>query len=497
MTEKEQIVTDLALLPLDTLRRLKKYSEYMLIPDEDLLTTVNMTQMFDKAMTLADTYFPEWTDRTEGDFGRFLVELFCLFSEKDFYYINGFASESLLSKASIYSNIFTKAVELGYSPGLCRAATVLFNITFAPSPTPFTYNRGEIVIEILSANFASTKVVNLQPVTVANSVTPLTIPVTMYEGEVESLTESFNGYRIDIRKPMIDISSLVVVKDSLPWTRVPVFGQSQAQSLHYMALPEEDGKVAIFFGEDGYGFRPTLGDTFEISYLKCKGSAANTVTGTAGVNRSSPSRPITNIVQVNSISGGTDPESGASIKNNAINYFSTKFVVNNSEAVVRWLNAQPEVKISYAYAQGNNVYFRVQPKDGTIANATLLTTLENRITPFLTNGYTAAGFATTYIDVSPITVSLYHLNGVDVPNMIELAKSLIEDYTNPVILGKYGRGFILTDLDFLLKSKIPLLQNVVFNIVQGNPAASIQITPAALLKKVPTTSITIQTYVVS
>ena len=53
---KEQLVQYFSGLDLSTLQKLHKYSKLLIIPDEDLLTNVTMTQMVEKAHNGSD----EW-----------------------------------------------------------------------------------------------------------------------------------------------------------------------------------------------------------------------------------------------------------------------------------------------------------------------------------------------------------------------------------------------------------------------------------------------------
>ena len=126
---KEQLLQYFAGLDLSLLQKLEKYSKLLIIPDEDLLTYATMVQMVEKAHSVADSLFPEWTDRSKSDFGEFLVELIALFSEKDFWYLNAFANEGILRKMRSYSNAFSKASSLGYFPTVCTSAKATFNIT--------------------------------------------------------------------------------------------------------------------------------------------------------------------------------------------------------------------------------------------------------------------------------------------------------------------------------------------------------------------------------
>ena len=73
-TSKDQLLQYFKTLDVSILERLQKYSQLLIIPDEDLLASANMSQMVDKAHSLADALFPSWTDRSKSDFGEFLVD---------------------------------------------------------------------------------------------------------------------------------------------------------------------------------------------------------------------------------------------------------------------------------------------------------------------------------------------------------------------------------------------------------------------------------------
>ena len=82
----------------ETLKKLITIGDSILSPMNTELTSVDFASMIDEVFKengLADRYFPEWKDRSKSDFGRFLVELFALFSDKDFFYINHFQEKVL------------------------------------------------------------------------------------------------------------------------------------------------------------------------------------------------------------------------------------------------------------------------------------------------------------------------------------------------------------------------------------------------------------------
>ena len=489
---KEDIIAELSLLPLSTLEKLQKYSNLLIIPDEDLLVNVTMSQMVQKAFDLADSYFPDWTDRSNSDFGKYLVELIALFSEKDFYYLNAFANESLLKKMTVYSDVFIRAIELGHSPILTTSAPATFEVTFEAGPA-YTYPIGALIVEIRDQNlkFTNTTVINV-PISPIATVMSL----VLQEGDFLSESQTFNGYRVDIRKPKIDTNHLSVTIDNVTWDKVRVFGQSEPTSKHYVVLPEEDGQVSIYFGEDGYGQKPALGSSVSLRYLKCKGSTINGLTGDASINKFDLARKATSALLTSPPANGSESESLASLKESTLNYFSTKYVVHNVDAVERWLNSQPTIKRSKAFVAGNIIRIRVIPIDGTVADLTFMGNLDTAINPYLESGFSSLGAVTDYVDVSTISLEVYHLTGYDVPNIVSLVKQLVQDYTNPLVLAEYGMDFDLAKLEFLIKSKVPGVQNVVFLTVAGITAANVTVGTLEIMQKIALTDIAITTFAI-
>ena len=234
-TTKEQLLAYFRGLDTATLEKLKKYSELLIIPDEDLLVNATMSQMVEKAHDLADSLFPEWTDRSKSDFGEFLVELFALFSEKDFWYINAFANEGILRKMRSYSNAFSKASSMGYQPTTCKAAQCNFSVTFKAGES-IRYERGDLIVDVNGIEFT-----NDDAFTLEKSAAELSKVLTLHEGKHIAEDVTYNGYNVLIRKSNIDIDSIVVTIDNIVYTRVSNFGFSSADSTHYMVFPEEDG----------------------------------------------------------------------------------------------------------------------------------------------------------------------------------------------------------------------------------------------------------------
>ena len=258
MTTKESLIRYFSTLDVATLEKLKNYSNLLIIPDEDLLTNATMMQMVSKAHDLADALFPEWTDRSKSDFGEFLVELFALFSEKDFWYINAFANEGIFRKMRSYSNAFSKASSLGYQPTTCKGSSANFSVTFAKGER-IVYGRGELIITANGMDFSNDK-----DITIETSAGELTKTLTLSEGKQVAEDVTYNGYSIFLSKDNIDIDSIAITIDNISYTRVKNFGDSGKDSHHFMVLPEENGACSIYFGKDDFGVQPALGKTITV-----------------------------------------------------------------------------------------------------------------------------------------------------------------------------------------------------------------------------------------
>lgn len=486
---KEQILQDFALLDLAKLQKLHDYSQNLLIPDEDLLVNVTYSQMLNKIFALANQYFPAWTDRSESDFGRFLAELICLFSEKDFWYINAFANEAIFQKISIYSDAFVRATCLGYDPGLCRGASAQFDVTFGPSASPTTYKRGELVLAFTNLPY---KFTNDEEFTVPVSGSNTILPLILSEGVQAIQNVSYNGHTIFIDRKMVDVESIEVVINNLKWDRVRAFGRSSANSPHFIVVPEENGSFSIFFGEDGYGQSVTLGTAVKLYYRAVKGSAANfAVTSPVNINTSLPARPALAASMVTDATGGSEPESLASIKQNVPLYFSSKKAAINEVVMEAILNSYPEVLKSKVTSLGSNAYFRIIPKAGGVAPGSLLTTIENRINELLMLGYTAVGLPTTYISTANVDMTVYVLSGYSLTQTETLVRQLVTDYTDPLVLAQYGQDFDLSELSLLIRSRVPGVQNVVFNQVHSLPPANVSVAPVEILDKLLSNQLTV------
>lgn len=481
---KTQIINALSLMSESTLQKLYSYSSQIIIPDTDLLVDVTMQQMVAKAMKLADQYFPQWTDRSQSDFGRFLIELIGLFSEKDFYYINGFANETFLSKIKNYADLFTRATEYGYEARLTTCSTVSVDVLFA-SGAIHQCSPGEI--RFIDENGVTYTNPYAQVLTASGSNGSFYF--VLCAGDLNTVTDNYNGYRFDITDNNVDIkNSLSVYINGVQWTRVPFFGLSTPTDTHYMAIPEEDGSVSLYFGDSINGLEPNIDDTITATYVRAK--SFETPGTNLVVNKSDATRPALGIATTYSSTTGSLGESLEELRSNALSYKQAPTTMNTEDSVRLFLNKQAGVKRSSVVCLGNTVQYRVIPSDGTIATDAFLVSLGSLLTG-LTMGYTLSRQQTTYINCGPISLDLYYLAGADPSLVSAKTKNIISDYTNPMVLAEYGQDFSLYGLLHLVRSAVPDVQNIVYTMVAGTTPANIAVGSAEIMQPVSVGDITL------
>lgn len=469
-TTKEQLLSYFRGLDTATLEKLKKYSELLIIPDEDLLVNATMIQMVDKAHDLADSLFPEWTDRSKSDFGEFLVELFALFSEKDFWYINAFANEGILRKMRSYSNAFSKASSMGYQPTTCKAAQCNFSVTFRAGEV-IRYERGDLIVDVNGIEFTNDDTFVLE-----KSASELSKVLTLHEGKHIAEDVTYNGYNVMIRKSNIDINSIIVTIDNIVYTRVSNFGFSSTDSTHYMVLPEEDGSCSIFFGSNGFGVQPSIGKSIRVEYRTCQGSDGNTPINVAEINDSLSDREAISASMITPAEGGVYAETLTSIKERAPLHFNTKRAAINEEIAQDILNGFSFVYKSKVSVIGNEVTYRIIPVSGYLEPTDAeVEKIESEFTSYIMAGYNGSYVSNSYKNLltvansmaSKIILDAIVLPGYNLSTIESSLRQLMEDATNPLVGADYGGSFLKTDMDILMRSRVAGLQSVSFRLKIG------------------------------
>lgn len=464
MTAKEELLDYFKGLDTSTLERLKNYSELLIIPEDDLVVNATAQQMVQKAHDLADEMFPQWTDRGKSDFGEFLIELMAMFSEKDFWYANAFANESLLRKTRSYANAYSTACSLGYEPTLTHSAKL--QVSISPK-TDFSLAAGDLVLRIGGYDYVNTQEVNGK---LGSSLT-----VTLSEGTTVSEDAIFNGFSVRVYQKRIDIDSVEVYVGNVRYTRVGNFGGSTKTSKHFTVIPEEDGSVNVYFGKDGYGYTPPIGASVHLSYRKCKGSAPNgslldedefLVGNDLGelfdVSRQSSEQPY----------GGTDAEPLTSIQNNAPAYYSTRRTALNEVTMRKMLAAKQGVHSAVCWATGSVVNYSLIPSDGSQElPQEEAQEIHSDVSKCMLFGLTCEHVPNSYRRLIPdgdkILLDIFVLKGTNTKKACSEAAQCLIDLTSPLVRAEYGKGFTKNDADIYIRSKIVGVQSVTFKHKSG------------------------------
>lgn len=467
---KDSLMKYFATLDVSTLERLKRYSSFIIIPDEDLLTSATMSQMVDEAHRLADSLFPEWTDRSKSDFGEFLVELFALFSEKDFWYINAFANEGTFRKIRSYSNAYSKASTLGYYPITCSGAEATFNVAFKAGEE-IKYGRGELVVIVNGYEFT-----NDEEFVVEGSSDEVTKRIVLKEGTVLVEDVAFNGYCVFLRKSNIDLNSIRIKVEDVNYTRVNNFGDSGEDSKHFLVLPEEDGSCSVYFGSRGFGFTPQIGKVVRAEYRVCHGSDGNQLQMEVTINDSLTEREAVRVEMNTEAMGGFYAETLTAIKEKAPMFFGNKKSALNVSIAEQILNSYSFIHKSKVTVYGNNVSYEVIPKSGALE----LTNAEKRyleedFDKFIMLGYVASYASNNYVnfmsrcDFAATKVILEVVTAIGSKStVVEAAvRQAMEDLTNPLSLAEYGGKFSKNETEILIRSLTPGIQSVGFKYALG------------------------------
>jgi hypothetical protein len=482
--EKQELLNELSLLPLSTLDKLYKYSKYIIIPDEDLVSDVTMIQMVEKAHLLADSLFPEWQDRSKSDFGEFLVELMALFAEKNFWYINAHGNEGNLLKTKRYSNAFTKSSTFGYSPKIYTGSSAEFSVTFEAGQANFLYRRGTLKVSVGGNIF-----VNDSDFTVVQS-SETAQTITLKEGEIQSEEYTFNGYQVVMFNKNISVDSLAVVVNDVVWSRVGNFGESSAESTHYIVIPEEDGRATVFFGNGEFGAYPTIGTPIQITYRTCVGDVANTDIQSCSVSESNDGRKATGVVMLSSATGGSTAESLNSIKQKAPTYFRSKRTCYNEVACEANILENSFVKKTKVVIEGRDLTYVAISSSGQLQLSALeIAEIESNLTPKILLGYYPQVLGTVYIPLvsssfpsrSHLTLEVIIFSGYNQNTVRSQIIEVLKDVTGPLRNAQYGAGFSPSYMETQLRALVQGTRSVNF-LVREN-GVDVQMTDLSIQER--------------
>jgi hypothetical protein len=283
--------------------------------------------------------FPQWTSRSEGDFGVLLVEQMAYLADILSYYGDRIAAEAFLPTATQRLSLLYLADLLGYTPsnGTPATGTVVLQ----------TANPGPAVVVPAGTQVSTPYIGQYDGPIIYETNATVTVPAnggqaTVYVTEGITYTDINIGtssglanqaFRIPYT-PVIDGSVSVEVEDAtgstFPWVYMQHLIDSEFSDFVFTTYSDDQGSTWVQFGDGVNGAIPSNGLTITATFRVGGGVrgnvAAQTINNIVTENLSGvyiATNPD-GTPQSSAMTGGTDPESNDQIRSNAPQAFQTQ-----------------------------------------------------------------------------------------------------------------------------------------------------------------------------
>jgi Baseplate J-like protein len=296
-------------------------------------------------LDLAALKLPEWTDRSENDLGRLLIELFAYTGDVLLYYQDRIANEAFLATAIERRSVIDLLALIGYTLATPAPATAELTLTVPnDAPTPLRIEVGARFATQAAPGKPAIEFIYL-PVTGTaleiprtGSGSPKTLSVTISGVNATRITHEILGvstgqanqsFRLTQRPVLLprDPDSQEYLQVEVDrgsgfevWQRRGTLLYSLSRDSHFTVQINADDEAELLFGDGRYGQIPPLASPIRATYLVGGGAAgnvgANTITVVkSGVNLS------TKVTNPQAASGGADRESIESARRQAPRVF--------------------------------------------------------------------------------------------------------------------------------------------------------------------------------
>jgi Baseplate J-like protein len=282
-------------------------------------------------LDLADLKLPEWTDRSENDLGRLLVELFAYVGDELLYYQDRIANEAFLATAVERRSIIDLMALIGYTLATPSPASAKLTIQ-APNEaaTPLRVEVGaRFATQALpgkpAIEFSYLPVTGL-PLEVARDGTGVDLAfeltvlhATQVLNEIlgTSTGEPNQSFRLAQRPVLLprdpdSQDNLRLEVDAgggfQGWAKRGTLLYSHSDDPHFGVQIDDSDEAEIIFGDGTYGRIPPAGSTIRATYLIGGGQEGNVGPHTITVAKSGVNVPVT-VTNPQAAAGGADRES--------------------------------------------------------------------------------------------------------------------------------------------------------------------------------------------
>lgn len=314
---------------------------------------------------------PEWTDRSEADFGIVLIELFAYMGDILSYYQDRVANESFLATAQERRSVINHLRLIGYemapaAPAAAKLSLIVGNAVnqvveirkgdqFATASSrdrksvTFEYTEDKpLVIDLSTATADSAKKPDLTKLTGFKEVADI-IPVRegrLIVSEVIGISDGTPNQRFQLAQPSLLRGSLEITVETTPATpawrerKTLIYSRgacaldpqertgstlafSRSADQDYTTETDENDVTAVVFGDGQYGAIPPPGARIRANYRVGGGSIGNVGAGQITVIAKAPQLQLIGAKAVNRspATGGAERES----IENAIKFAPTVF----------------------------------------------------------------------------------------------------------------------------------------------------------------------------
>jgi hypothetical protein len=283
---------------------------------------------------------PEWTDRSEADFGIVLIELFAYMADILSYYQDRIANEAFLATAQERRSVIQHLRLIGYEMAPAAPALALLSVVVGNNSndtieirsgdqfsTPTTNQRKSVLFE-----YTETKplVIPLSALPPGSAIKPDGTPdpnfkmapdiVPVREGrsivnEVLAISDGTPNQRFQLAQPRVLRGSLQITVQtsppSAPWALRSTLAFSRALDPDFTAEIDENDVTTVQFGDGQYGQIPSVSASILANYRTGGGEVGNVGAGQITSINKSPQLQLLGARVFNRLpaSGGAERES--------------------------------------------------------------------------------------------------------------------------------------------------------------------------------------------
>lgn len=284
-------------------------------------------------LDLAALKLPEWTDRSENDLGRLLVELFAYTGDVLLYYQDRIANEAFLATAIERRSVIDLLALIGYTLATpAPAAAELTVIAPNDEPTPVRVEvgarfatqatPGKPAVEFIYLPVTDTALEiprdgTEDPATVSATVTVLNASQVSQDVLGVSTGDANQSFRLTQRPVLLprDPDSQDYLQVEVDpgggfeqWRRRGTLLYSLSRDPHFTVEITDTDEAILLFGDGRYGQIPPLGSTIRATYLIGGGASGNVGADTITVVKGGVSATV-EVTNPQAASGGADRES--------------------------------------------------------------------------------------------------------------------------------------------------------------------------------------------